>query len=119
VDTEHWQTLAEQHLTDLLQLPWTIGDWAAAAVDHPTLHDRLTEILRSRPDIDGAQLAHYTYVAQRIPPERRHHLPWTYHDAVASLPPDDADRLLYLATLEGWTLTELRRIARTVKAETT
>lgn len=111
---DEWQRVAER-LDDLLALPWTLGDWAAAATNDRNLHQRLVDIIRTNPRVDGAQLAHYTYVAERITPQRRQPLPWTYHDAVAPLPPDIADQLLAIAAAEAWTLTELRRTARTMK----
>lgn len=114
---EHeWRASAVRVVADLLSAPWEFGDWALAA-DGLGLTGERTEILNSDPRWEGTELAHYAYVAMRIPLARRRPVPWSYHDAVARLPPSTQDRLLDLSESEAWTLQEIRRAAREAAKE--
>ena len=112
-----WRAAAA-HVTELLDAPWRFGDWCLAAERLDLIDERTTILLADR-RWEGTELAACTFVAERFPPPRRRPLPWSYHDAVARLPPAAADDLLDLAAMESWTLQELRRAARTMTRELT
>lgn len=108
--------MAPRVVGDLLDAPWEFGDWALAA-DALGLVDERTDILNDDRRWEGTELAHYAYVAERIPTSRRRHLPWSYHDAVARFPVQVQEALLDLAESEAWTLQEIRRAAREAAKE--
>ena len=113
-----WRRTAERLLNDLLDSFWEFGDWCLAA-DELDLVDERSAYLNADPRFEGTELAHYAYVAERIPPDRRREMPWSFHEAVARLPEQYQDTLLDLAELEEWTLQELRRATRETIKELT
>lgn len=115
---DDWKAEALRLIDHVLDAPWALGDWLTAA--EPTqldLVDARTEILNSDPRFEYTELAHYGFVAERIPPSRRHPLPWSYHAQVARLPDAHQDQLLEVALIESWSLTELRTAVRETQKE--
>jgi hypothetical protein len=68
-------------------------------------------------------LRKFQWVTDQIPAERRiERLEFGHHDAVAALPPAEADKILKkaeasLKTASPWTVTDTRRAARKSKGE--
>lgn len=107
-----WQRQANKLIDEAMQTPWKLGDWLILADNDDQLIEARTATLNADPRLEYTELAHYAFVAERIPRHRRRNLPWAYHSHVARLPEPQQDELLDLAESERWTLAELRKAAK-------
>lgn len=92
--------------------PWWLGDWARGGNKFGEMH---TQAFTHHDYADGS-IANMKYVAEIYPPERRReNLPWSVHQAVASVmrqEPEEADKILDQAEEEGLTRDEVRVIVQ-------
>lgn len=94
------------------RLQWAIGDWlnyGKAKYER----GRYDEGLKLFPQYEPQTLRLFSSVASRIDSLNRfNNLPWTHHQLVAPLEPDERAELLERAGAEGLSLSELRRVIR-------
>lgn len=112
-----WQTL--ERTVGLLGylgqgVPWWIGD--ALLAGERTYGERYAQLEAAMKGYMPETLKDLCWVAERIPPTRRHDtLSWSHHREVAALEPAHQDRLLARAEKEGWTKSRLREAAQKLK----
>jgi hypothetical protein len=91
---------------------WWLGDWWRYGEHH--YGEAASQAAPTGFSADTCRKA--AWVADRIEPARRRtDVPWSHHDAVASLEPDDQDKLLARAATEGMNLHHVRAAARQVR----
>lgn len=94
-------------------LQWVAGD---AIVHAETIFGEEAYQYIEALKISEASRAQYVRVATRIPPARRiGTLSWSHHREVASLEPEEADRMLRAAAANGWARNRLADEVRELK----
>jgi transcriptional regulator with XRE-family HTH domain len=89
---------------------WWLGDWLNFG--EPRYGAKYTEAIEHT-GLERGTLANIAWVASAVPPSRRRDaLPWSHHQEVAPLSPDEQDRILDSAESEGWTRAQLREAIR-------
>lgn len=117
VDFDSWLEYGKKLQTVERSIMWLLADWARHG------ERKWGEYYTQAVEITGYSkqtLQNAVWVAERIPPEeRRESLPFSFHAAVAALPPEERSELLDLAEGEGWTRAQLEEQVqiRKVKAE--
>ena len=85
---------------------WFIGDWLVCGQSR--YEDRYREAIKAV-GLDYQTVRNYAWVARRFPVERRREgLSFQHHAEVASLSPQEQDRLLAAAEEGGWSRNALR-----------
>ncbi len=112
---EQWDAVGKQLARAERAVMWWMGDWW-------NYGDRAYGELAAQ--AAGSEYEYETWraaswVSSRIESVRRRTvLPWSLHREVAALPPDQQDELLTQAEAEGWTVRDMRRAVRRMKAGT-
>lgn len=100
------------------QVLWLLSDWARTGVDYfgPLAWSHLSTVSGR----DRDTLRKMVATSRRFPLGRRRlGIPFSRHVAVATLPDEDADRLLARAELEAWTQQDLVRQIRAYRGQPT
>jgi len=113
LDFDGWQHRGKMLMLLQKATAWWIGDWLNFG-EH-TFGEMYTQAV----DVTGKDLdtlRKYQWVAEQIPPERRRErLTFGHHDAIASLPPVEQDKLLDEAIESDWNVTDIRKAANKQK----
>lgn len=95
-------------------LQWLLGDWAAFG---ERKYGQLKEFSDLN-ELDYGYLRNMAWVSSKIPVSRRRaDLDWSFHQEVAALPPQEQDRWLESAQVEGISKAELRSRIRLAKGD--
>lgn len=109
---EDWEAHGEMLFEMNQKVGFLAGDWALSG--EGKFGEMASQALDER-KIDYKTLANYKWVASQIPiSRRREDLPFGHHEAVAALEPDKQDELLDLASKEGWSRAQLRKVVRSL-----
>lgn len=116
VKFEQWEHYGRKLQLAERGIQWAIGDWLVYGENHwPDKYDQAVEITGYK---EGT-LMNYATVARAIPPgpnsRRRESLDYTTHVEVASLKPDEQEKLLAKAAGEGLSTRRVRREAEKIK----
>jgi len=120
LDYDEWAHRGKMLLLLERATAWWIGDWLLYG--ERTYGERYAQAVEATGKTPEA-LRKYMWVAERMTPDRRREaLTFGHHDAVAALPPAEADAILdeaEAAVAEGnpWPVSEVRRRARKAKGE--
>lgn len=110
---DEWVQIGEQLCAGSKVINWWIGDWWAFGS-----HKYGERAKLAAQGIFGREfqsLKDIGYVSRSFEASRRRDLSFTHHREVASLPADQADRLLVAAEAEGWSVREIRQAAKQTK----
>ena len=112
---DHWQAIGQQLKLAESAVMWWVGDWL-----------NFGERKYGEKYKEAEKATGYAYdtlkQAKRVSSaielcSRIHNLSWRHHQEVAAFEPNDQDTLLSEAEAEGWSIRDLRRAARRLKAE--
>jgi hypothetical protein len=94
---------------------WWIGDFLNFG--ERTYGEKYAQFIETTGKTPEA-LRKYQWVAEQMSPKRRREaLTFGHHDAVAALPPAEADKILDDAEANDWSVGDVRRAARKSKGE--
>lgn len=106
VPWETWLTVGETLSRVSAGLRWAVGDWLIyGEAEYGERYAQGMELT----GWDYQRLANAVWVARQYPPEqRRQDLPWSHHEAAATLTAGPRAALLATAALEGWSRAQVR-----------
>jgi len=103
---EEWESIGGKLRQVAGAVQWWIGDWLNFGEKH--YGEKYAQALDAT-DYDYGTLRNKAWVSSRFELSRRHdNLSFSHHQEVASLDPDEADKLLAQAEVENWTSGDLR-----------
>ncbi|MFA5376469.1 MAG: DNA methyltransferase [Dehalococcoidia bacterium] len=112
---EEWERLGERLKYINGSVQFWIGDWVNYGENR--YGDKYAQAIDAT-DYDYGTLANARYVAEKVEfSRRRENLPFSHHQEVASLPPEDQEMLLSKAEEEHLSLAALRELTRSYKRE--
>ena len=113
-DLNEWVDAGRRLHEGHLRLNWLIGDWWAAG--EAAFGGRAKAAAENVFGKQFQTLMNIASVARKFDTSRRREaLTFGHHEAVAALPPEEADALLDKADLEGWTVRDVRAAAKQEK----
>jgi len=116
VNFGHWTRLGEILKRAESGIQWWLGDWMNYGENQ--YREKYAQAVDAHEEtgLNVDTLRNYQWVAERVPPVMRiTNLPWSFHQAVAALSPDEQGSWLAEAKGAGWTYRELKGAIR--KAE--
>lgn len=112
---DHWERIGRQLQLADLAVQWWIGDWLNYGESR--YGDKYTQAVEEF-GRKKQTLMNYAYVARKIEPSRRREIvDFTTHAEVASLKPDDQEKVLAKAAKEHLSVKSVRREAEKIKRE--
>lgn len=121
LDFEQWAKLGDgldmsRRMMKGQSLMFYVGDWLCYGENsYADVGERYAEAI-VKTGYDQGTLYNAKYVAGAVPAaRRREELPWSHHQAVASLPPADQDAMLEQAITDELSLGQLRQLVAAIK----
>lgn len=111
---DHWQRIGRQLQLADLAVQWWIGDWLVFG--ERKYSEKYSQALEESTGRKTQTLMNYAYVAKAVEiSRRRENVDFSTHAEVASLPPDEQERILAKAAKEKLSRNTVRREAERVK----
>jgi hypothetical protein len=109
-----WASIGKKLCRAGHMIQWWLGDWAAFGERH---YGQLKEFADLN-ELDYGALRNLAWVSSKVElSRRRDNLDWSFHQEVAALPPQEQDRWLESAQVEGISKAELRSRIRLAKGD--
>lgn len=111
---DHWERIGRQLQLADLAVRWWIGDWLVYGEQR--YGEKYSQALEDQTGRKTQTLMNYAYVAKAVEiSRRRENVDFSTHAEVASLPPDEQERILAKAAKEKLSRNTVRREADRVK----
>jgi hypothetical protein len=111
---EHWERIGRQLQLADMAVQWWIGDWLVYG--ETAYYDRYSQALEDMTGRKTQTLMNYAYVAKSIEiSRRRENVDFSTHAEVASLDPEDQEKVLAKAAKEHQSRNTVRREAEKIK----